>query len=89
MNWRGALRFLCAMALGFALFDGIADAGCCDDAKAVEVVGHACCCGPRVAPEGPLQIAAAPSASHYAFYEAPAYALLLAQSIFHPPCRAA
>lgn len=86
---RGLVRFLCVMALGLALFDAVADAGCCDDAKSATVACHACCCGPRVAPQGSVKIAAAPIPSAYASYEMPAYFFLPPQSIFHPPCLAA
>ena len=74
------------MALGLTLCDSIADAGCCDDSKASSVACHASCCGPRVAPQGPVKNAAAPAPRAYASYEVAPYAFLLSKSIFHPPC---
>lgn len=86
---RGIVRLLCVAALGLALFNGVAGDGCCGDAKAVAADCGACCCAPRAAPETSVKLAAAPAASAYASYEAPAYAFLPPPPILRPPCLAA
>jgi hypothetical protein len=83
------LRFIFAVALGLVLFDSVADAAGCDDAKATAAVCHACLCGPHLVSPGVVEIAVAPAPVPYASYKLVSYAFLLPASIFHPPCLAA
>lgn len=80
---------MCAVALGLALFDNIADAAGCEDSKATATACHACSCGPHLVSQGVIENAVAPTPVPYASYKPVPYAFLLATSIFHPPCLAA
>lgn len=86
---RRVLRFVCAVALGLALFDNLADAAGCPDSKAPSAVCHACSCGPHLVTPGVVEIVPAPAPVSYTAYEPLPYVLLLPESIFHPPRLAA
>lgn len=83
------LRFIFAVALGLVLFDSVADAAGCDDAKATATACHACSCGPHLVSPAVVEIVAAPVPVRYVSYKPVPYAFLLPTSIFHPPCLAA
>ncbi|OGR89852.1 MAG: hypothetical protein A3J74_11530 [Elusimicrobia bacterium RIFCSPHIGHO2_02_FULL_57_9] len=83
---RRLLRFLCALVLGLVFYDNIADAaGCHDSPAATATTCHVCSCGPHIFSQdsAPAIVVLQPTAC--AAYETPVYALLLPQSIFHPP----
>lgn len=89
MIGRGIFRFLCALAVGLALFDSAADAVCCDEAGAAATACHACFCGPRLVSPGGVATAPAPAAAQYASYKPTSYSFLLLKSFFRPPRLAA
>ena len=83
------LKLICAVALGLALFDSVADAAVCDDSKAAATACHACTCGPHLVSQGVTAIVAASAPVIHVSYKPVPYAFLLPKSIFHPPCLAA
>lgn len=89
MIGRGIFRFLCALAVGIALFDSAAEAVCCDEAAAAATACHACFCGPRLVSSGDAAIAPAPAAAPYAAFKPSSYSFLPLKSFFRPPCLAA
>ena len=85
---RGLLKIVASFALGLFLFDVVADTACHDPSPATTVC-HACSCGTHIASPAVQQAAAVKvSTPHAVFRELP-YRLVLAESFFHPPRRAA
>lgn len=80
---------MCAVALGLALFDNLADAAGCPDSTPGAAICHSCSCGPHLVSPAVAEVIVAPAPVAYASYKPVLYAFLLPESIFRPPCLAA